>query len=182
MNSTHTADCQIELTLKQHPNGRPEVYDFLWEHTAPILSRVTRSPISIHIHSGWTKALSPKEWEHILTKMTQDKRKQATLKSFQPKTNELMLIVKPNKLDAFVNTYNIFFDAVLPYVSMHSQPLSIDFSRAGEHHITMHTQKKHATELKEYLTTHFTRPSIRTIRFGVSNPLHEALHTRRKNK
>jgi hypothetical protein len=94
-------------------------------------------------------------------------------------TGSLEMVVSVKELDNVLNTYNILFDSLLPYLKFESTKLSMDFSNAGEQNVVMRTDHVQSEKVKSYLSSRLSRPRVQVTRFGVSNPLHEVLSRKR---
>ncbi len=174
-------ECHVGVRLSHSKEGRPEIYDFLWEHVAPLYSQAGEKKIRIFVQPGWSKAMNPVQWDYLLQKIKTDKRFHHSIEKVNVGTRSLELVVPVKELDDVLSTYNIFFDGVLPYLQFQGEKMSMDFSKAPEQNVVIHTNHAHAQRIKSYLqSSRLTKPKIQTIRFGISNPLHEALSKKRK--
>ena len=182
MHMTRNPRCRIDVRFNTSVEGRPELFDFFWEHVSVLYQQNPSKKIQIDLQPGWTNALNPIEWEHVLQKLSADRKHRNTLLS-RPhiKGEGLTFLTESKKLDQLVNNYNVFFDAVLPYVTIHSPELSMDFSHAHEHRVTMKTTSVHAEKIRSYLNENLTQPRIRTIRYGITHPLQRLINAGVKN-
>lgn len=171
--------CQLDVRFAHSKDGRPEIYDFLWEHVAPLYVSSGEKKVRIHVQPGWTKALSPVQWDHLIQKLSTDKRFHHSIERVNMGTGSLEMDVPVKELDHLLNTYNILFDSLLPYLKFDSAKLSMDFSRAGEQSVIMRTSHVQSEKVKSYLSTRLTRPKMQLTRFGIRSPLHEALSRKR---
>jgi hypothetical protein len=170
----------MDVTFRTSKDGRPEIYDFVWEHVSPLYQSLGEKRIRIAIHPGWTNALSPIEWEHLIQKISHDKRFSHRIEKVNVGQRSVELTVASKNLDDFLNAYNILFDAVLPYLRFDSKQLHVDFSHAGEQSVLIHVHQKHAEKIRSFLSQRLTRPQIRTVRFGIPNSVHSILSRRAK--
>jgi hypothetical protein len=175
--STNTV-CRLDVRFAQTEEGRPEIYDFLWDHLPSLYAQSGEKKIRIHVQPGWTKALTPVQWDHLVQKLTQDRRFNHSIERVNVGTRSLEVVVPVKELENMLSTYNIFFDGVLPFLQFNGEKMSIDFSPAEKQSVIIQTDEKQSERVKSYLSSTLNQSRIRTMRFGVSNPLHDALSKR----
>jgi len=177
--STNTV-CQLDVRFAHSKEGRPEIYDFLWDHLPSLYAQSGEKKVRIHVQPGWTNAMNPVQWDHLVQKLTQDKRYNHSVERVNVGTRSLEVVVPVKELESMLSTYNIFFDGVLPYLQFKGKKMSIDFTPAEKQGVIIQTNDNQSEKVKSYLYSTLHRSKIRTTRFGVSNPMHELVSRRGK--
>lgn len=124
--------------------------------------------------------MNPVQWDHLIQKLTQDKRFNHSVERVNVGTRSLEVVVPVKELESMLSTYNIFFDGVLPYLQFKGEKMSIDFSPAEKQGVIIQANENESEKVKSYLSSSLNQTKVRTTRFGVSNPLHDALSKRGK--
>ncbi len=177
--STNTV-CQLDLRFSQSRDGRPEIYDFLWDHLPSLYAQSGEKKVRINVQPGWTNALNPVQWDHLVQKLKQDKRFNHSVERVNVGTRSLEVVVPVKQLDEMLSTYNIFFDGVLPFLQFKGEKMSIDFTPAEKQSVIVQANENQSEKVKSYLSSSLRQTKVRTTRFGVSNPLHELVSKRGK--
>ncbi len=173
---------RLDVRFAHSRDGRPEIYDFLWDHVGGLFSQGGEKKVRIRFHSGWEKGFRLTEREHLLQKIMNDQRFNLSLTSGKGEKKPMEWVVRAKDLDDILNAYNVFFDGTLTHLRMEGESVSIDFSGAGKHEVVIHAPTPRAETIADSIRLSFTRPRIRTIRFGIDNPLHNTLlHARSRN-
>lgn len=172
---TTTLNCQMDIAFQHTPDGRPELYDFLWEHLPNLVSTLQEKKITIRIQppetfSKWGKlvGMPTKEINHIIEKIQHDKRFD-TKALFDPnaRTPTLEMSVRTEELDHVLNAYNIVLERFLPYLTFEGKSIEIDFSPAEKNTIKCYSTSAQKPLINTFLVRNLTQvPRVRSIVFA----------------
>ena len=172
MDSPKNADCRMEITFSTTPDGRPEIYDFLWEHLPALYEELKEKEVLLRMPTTPAPA-KKKNVAHAIIHHFDQKFQRDSRATIQTKETVLQARVPIAQLDSLLNAYNILLDAHLPALSFSAEKLSVDFSRATKQTILIHTQKKNAEKIRTFLKKNCaTPPLIHQISFPSPASLH----------
>ncbi len=166
-------NCQMEITFHQTRDGRPEIYDFVWEHAPALFKQLGEKNVHIRVQPRTTRekwaslvGMRQVELDFLLRKLFEDQRFtfKARMNITQPPTLELD--VPSKELDHMLNAYNVFIDHFLPYIQMEGKDMVIDFSSAGKNKIKCQTRSTHKPKVSAFLSKNLSHsPKIQSILF-----------------
>ncbi len=174
------ADCQIEVQFHTTPDGRPQIYDFFWEHIPPLFQWLKEKRVEMTFSLPQKKGTKKEKQmlHHFVQKFLEEKRFKYKAAQNQKK---IEVRIPTPELENVLSVYNILFDACLSQTRLCSSKIGIDFSRAGEEKVYIHTNRKMAPRIHAFLKKNLRKPGIRTIVFSNPKALHQSLKKGRIN-
>ncbi|MDP2665982.1 MAG: hypothetical protein Q8P05_00565 [Candidatus Diapherotrites archaeon] len=181
-----TKTTSYTLTFGHSPEGRPEVYDFLWEHLAPFLSTMGEKRVRVTMGldnpiTHWYRACgcSLEEMDSLLRKFSSDKRfsHRVHLNAQKP---FLETRIPVEKLDNLLNAHNILFEYLFPHIQIEGKKVRIDFDPAEENAIWLSTDATLGKKGMSFLARSMSNPLHLSERLPISKSLIDA--TPRKTK
>lgn len=172
-NRSTAKNCRLDVIFPHTKEGRPTIYDFLWEDAGPLFTSLNEKSVHVRAPAFSTTKKNTPYYDSFSQKLARDKR--FNVRSSSPSQNEVDAVIPSQQLDHFLNAYNILFDAHFSGLQLESDSTRVDFSRAGEHTIRIETTNEKAEHIKSFFSRTTNAPRVRMFRFGISNPLHHAL-------
>lgn len=166
--TTASFNCQMDITFQHTPDGRPELYDFLWEHLPQLAHTLGEKKICVKINAPspvekWAKqsSMTRGELEHVLDKVSRDKR----LEIITPtQRSTLEATIRSEDLDQVLNAYNIYLEKWLPFLSFEGKNFRIDFSSAEKNMVKCFAQSEKKPLINTFLVRNLTQaPRVRSI-------------------
>jgi hypothetical protein len=165
-------NCEMDITFHHTPDGRPELYDFLWEHFSQLVSTLQEKKIILNVKPTFPRAtwarqtgMTQEEIEHIIQKMSRDKRMKVSPDSSS--TNGFSLHIPAENVDDVLNSYNIFFEKFLPHLSLEGKTIRMDFSPAEKNAVKCFSSSEHKPLINTFLVRNLKQaPRVRSIVFA----------------
>lgn len=176
MKPPQSKTCQMEMVFSPAADGRPTIYDFLWEHAGPLLQRLNEKNVHVYTKDGNIPSSQQKNHSYHLAKLSREKR--FSVRTTQKTSSAFDATLPVQQLDHFVNAYNILFDSHFSNLVFDTPGTQIDFSKAGDHTIVIETNTSNEETIRSFFARTTTPPRIRTLRFGIKHALHHALERR----
>jgi hypothetical protein len=139
------------------PDGRPEIYDFLWEYLPELIEELNIDSVTINIErkepfKNWGNSLhyAPHEFENLVWKFLHDKKfdYQAKLKN-KTKNPKIEIKIPAEELDHVLNKYNILFELLMTDIQIRANGLTMDFDPSHKNSLNV--------ILSSRLAAHFDR-------------------------
>lgn len=171
--TTNTFNCEMDITFHQTPDGRPELYDFLWEHFAQLVSTMQEKKIVLNVkpdfpRSTWAKktGMATEEIEHVIQKMSRDKRIKMQTEDVASE-NGFTITIPTEHVDDVLNAYNIFFEKFLPHLTFEGKSMRVDFSPAPKNAIKCFASSEQKPLINTFLVRNLKQaPRVRSIVFA----------------
>ena len=154
-------------------DGRPTIYDFLWEHAGPLLNHLNEKTVRVYTHTDSLSSTHTKSHTFQVAKLANEKRFNINATANSSRAFDATLSVQ--HLDHFVNAYNILFDSHFSNLVFDTPGTHIDFSKAGDHTIVIETNAQNEDKIRAFFSHTAIPPRIRTLRFGIKQPLQAKL-------
>ncbi|MBM3282142.1 MAG: hypothetical protein FJY86_02260 [Candidatus Diapherotrites archaeon] len=166
-------NCEMDIMFHHTSDGRPELYDFLWEHFAQLIATMQEKKIVLSIkphfpRSLWAKktGMAMEEIEHVIQKMSRDKR--IKMQADDAMTGSGFTITIPaENVDDVLNAYNIFFEKFLPHLSAEGKTMRVDFSPAPKNAVKCFASSEQKPIINTFLVRNLKQaPRVRSIVFA----------------
>ncbi len=168
-------NCQMDIAFAHTRDGRPELYDFLWEHLPNLMSTLHEKKITVKIQppglmGAWAKlsGMKREEVNHLIQKVVEDKRFHADAQIIHgPASSALELNVRADQLDHLLNAYNVLLERLLPYLTVEGKNIRIDFSPTEKNAVKCYSTSADKPLINTFLVRNFPRaPRVRSIVFA----------------
>lgn len=177
-----TFNCEMDITFHHTPDGRPELYDFLWEHVSRLAAALNEKKVLLKVSPAqpvekWSKlsGMEKVEIEHIIKKFQHDQRIKVNEEKLSS-GEELALNISAEELDHVLNSYNIFLERFLPYLSLEGKNMRIDFSPAEKNSVKCFAFSEQKPLINTFLVRNLKQaPRVRSIIFASA---HERMEKR----
>ncbi len=170
--SGESFNCQMEVAFHDTPEGRPEIYDFVWEHLPKLVQKLDEKKIRLHLRAPYAvfpqkKSTQGEEINHLVQKIVNDRRFSTHTQSHAGGgTLSLDMDIPTKELDHVLNAYNVFVDRFLPAIHLEGKKIHVDFSPAEENKVRMHIHSNQKPLVNTFFVQSCTRPpSVRSIIF-----------------
>ena len=171
--TTTSFNCQMDITFQHTPDGRPELYDFLWEHLPQLAQTLGEKKICVTVNAPspvekWAKqsSMTRGELEHVLDKVFRDKRMEVAAHS-KEKSSVLEATIRSEDLDQVLNAYNIYMEKWLPFLTFEGKNFRIDFSSAEKNMVKCFAQSDKKPLINTFLVRNLKQaPRVRSIVFA----------------
>ncbi len=167
-------NCQMDITFAHTRDGRPELYDFLWEHLPRLLQNLNEKKIRILLQppgrmETWSKhtGMTRSEIEHAIQKVVNDKRFTSEAKFVEGSAPALEMNVQAGKVDDVLNAYNILFERFLPHLIFEGKTIRVDFSPAEKNAVKFFSTSEQKPIINTFLVRNLKQaPRVRSIIFA----------------
>lgn len=168
-------NCQMDITFHHTRDGRPELYDFLWEHLPQLAVILNEKKMRLTVQppasfEKWSKltGMNRVELEHVIRKMEKDTRLSMPSHAGEkenPSSLEITILTK--KLDHVLSSYNIFLERFLPYLSFEGKNIRIDFSPAEKNMVKCYAFSNQKPLINTFLVRNLIQPPrVRSVIFA----------------
>ena len=164
-------NCQMDITFAHTRDGRPELYDFLWEHVPHLMQNLNEKKIRVLLQpprrvETWSKrsGMTQREVEHAIQKVVNDKRFSKEAKLVDGESPSLEMNVRAEQLDNVLNAYNILFEKFLPHLILEGTNIRVDFSPAEKNAVKCFSSSEQKPLINTFLVRNLKQaPRVRSI-------------------
>lgn len=151
--------CVLDVTFYSTREGRPEIYDFVWEYSPALLECLDEKTVELSVapqapYSEWSHLVgsTPVEVDYLVQKFLDEKRFAMKIDTnLGSKHSTLTARIPVQKMDALLNSHNILVDYFLPYLQFSTPTLRVDFASAHENRVRVTAPESEAALVRQFL-------------------------------